>query len=109
MSEVRTTKRKYTRLSPSTWAEVEAQWLLGNVTLTELADAHGVSPRAIQDHMAKRGLTKGSKGAEFAAAVREEIVTLELGDKELTVKRAREVRETAYETRSKLSSSSWLR
>ena len=97
MPETTPTKRKYTRLSPSKWAEIEALWQVGDLTLSELADAHGVSPRAIQDHMSKRGIIKGSKGAEFAEAVREEIVALELGDKDLTANRAREVRETAYE------------
>src|SRR3954447_20292303 len=90
-------KRKYVRLSPSKWAEIEALWQVGDLTLAELANAHGVSSRSIQDHMSKRGIIKGSKGAEFAEAVREEIVALELGDKDLTANRAREVRETAYE------------
>ena len=62
-----------------------------------LADAHGVSPRAIPGSQSKRGIIKGSKGAELAEAVREEIVALELGDKDLTANRARKVRETAYE------------
>src|SRR5215213_7419818 len=97
MPETTPTKRKYTRLSPSRWAEIEALWQVGDLTLAELADAHGVSPRSIQDHMAKRGIIKGTKGAAFAEAVREEIVALELGDKDLTARRAREVRETAYE------------
>ena len=47
--------------------------------------------------MSKHGIIKGSKGAAFAEAVREKMVTLELGDEELTAKRAREVRESAYE------------
>src|SRR3954469_3947734 len=97
MPETTPTKRKYTRLSPSQWAEIEALWQVGDLTLAELAEAHGVSPRAIQDHMSKHGIIKGSKGAEFAEAVREKVATLELGDEELTAKRAREVRETAYE------------
>ena len=89
--------RKYVRLAPSEWSELEGLWAVGDLTLGELAAAYDVSPRAVQDHMAKRGIIKGSKGAEFAEAVREEIVALELGDKDLTANRAREVRETAYE------------
>ena len=65
MPETTPTKRKYTRLSPSKWAEIEALWQVGDLTLSELADAHGVSPRAIQDHMSKRGIIKGSKGADL--------------------------------------------
>jgi hypothetical protein len=97
MPETTPTKRRYTRLSPSKWAEIEALWQVGDLTLAELADAHSVAPRTIQDRMAKHGIIKGSKGAEFAEAVRERIVTLELGDEELTAKRARDVRESAYE------------
>jgi len=46
--------------------------------------------------MAKLGLSKGVRGAEFAEAVREEIVKLELGDKDLTAQRGRELRETTF-------------
>ena len=62
-------KRKYARLSPSSWAEVRASWETGEHTLPELSDRYGVSPRAIQVHFAKHDCKKGAKAAEMAAVV----------------------------------------
>src|SRR5690242_2181708 len=83
-----TRKRKYTRLKPSAWAEIEALWQAGEVTLAELSDRFGVSPRAIQTHAKKHGIIRGEKTAALAAAVREEVLKEELDDKDILVKRA---------------------
>jgi hypothetical protein len=91
-----TEKRKYTRLDPATWAEIEALWQVGEVTLAELSDRYGVSQRALQAHFHKQGITKGEKSAAIATAVKEEIFKEELDDTDLTVKRAKDVREAAY-------------
>ena len=96
MTSEATPKRKYTRLSPSTWAEIEALWQVGEVTLAELSDRYGVSQRALQAHFHKRGITKGEKSAALAATVKEEVLKDELDDPDLTVKRAKDVREAAY-------------
>ena len=90
------TKRRYTRLTESQWAEVRAQWKVGDLSLAELSEAYGVSPRALQLHFAKHGLVKGSEGAAFAAAIEETILRETLPDKDLTARRARDVREAAY-------------
>jgi hypothetical protein len=91
-----TVKRKYTRLTSTTWAEIEALWQVGEVTLAELSERYGVSPRALQAHFHKHGITKGEKSAALAAAVKEEVLKDELDDTDLTVKRAKDVREAAY-------------
>ena len=89
-------KRKYTRLSPSKWAELSAYWEAGNHTLAELSDRYGVSPRAIQSHLSKLGSVKGAKAAEMAAVVQKEIFKEELGDRDTLVFRAKETRESTY-------------
>jgi len=89
-------KRKYTRLAPSTWAEVRALWETGNHDLAELSDRFGVSRRSIQSHVRKHGSAKGSKAAEMAAVVQKEIFKEELGDQETITRRAKETREAAY-------------
>jgi len=79
-----TPKRKYIRLSPSTWAELRAYWESGDHTLAELSDRYGVSPRAIQSHLSKLGSEKGSKAAETLSQTRIEArKLLELSSEEL--------------------------
>jgi hypothetical protein len=89
-------KRKYTRLSPSTWAELRAYWESGDHGLAELSDRYGVSQRAIQSHLKKLGSVKGSKAAEMAAVVKKEIFKGELGSADTLVIRAKETREATY-------------
>src|SRR5450830_74984 len=89
-------KRKYNRLLPSTWAEICALWEIGDVTLPELAERYSVHTRTLQAHFAKHKVEKGSKAAALAISVKEEIYATGLGDKDLTIQRARETREKAY-------------
>jgi DNA-binding transcriptional regulator YdaS (Cro superfamily) len=89
-------KRKYIRLNPATWAEIESLWQVGEVTLAELSDRYGVSQRALQAHFHKHRIVKGEKSAAIAAAVKEEVFKEELDDTDLTVMRAKDVREAAY-------------
>jgi hypothetical protein len=66
-------KRKYTKLSPVTWAEVRALWETGEPTLEELTSRYGVTTRALQSHFEKNKSIKGSKAREIAAAVQKEV------------------------------------
>ena len=64
--------------------------------MVELSEQFGVSTRALQMHFGKHGSVKGAKAAELAAAVKEEVFSEELEDKDLTVKRAKAAREAGY-------------
>src|SRR5665647_3423048 len=90
------TKRKYQRLTPSTWAKICAEWEIGDVTLAELSDRFGVNKRTLQAHFSKHEVVKGTKAAELASAVKEELFKLELDDKDDLTQRAKETRESAY-------------
>jgi AcrR family transcriptional regulator len=90
------TKRKYQRLTPSTWAKICAEWEVGDVTLAELSDRFGVNTRTLQAHFSKQEVVKGSKAAELASAVKEELFKLELDGKDDLTQRAKETRESAY-------------
>jgi hypothetical protein len=90
------TKRKYQRLPPSTWAEICAEWEIGDVTLDELSDRFGVNTRTLQAHFSKHAVVKGSKAAQLASSVKEELFKLELNGKDDLTRRARETREAAY-------------
>jgi lambda repressor-like predicted transcriptional regulator len=89
-------KRKYTKLTPAMWAEIEAHWQTGEVTLAELSEKYGPSPRALQSHFAKAGIVKGEKAAAMAAAVREKVLEEEFGNQDQLVARAKDIRERAY-------------
>ncbi len=89
-------KRHYNRLAPSTWAEICAFWEIGDVTLPDLAERYSVNTRTLQAHFAKHKITKGAKAAALAISVKAEIYSTSLGDKDLTIQRARETREKAY-------------
>ncbi len=91
-----TAKRKYQRLTPSTWAEICAAWEIGDVTLDELSDRFGVNTRTLQAHFSKHAVVKGSKAAELASSVKEELFKQELEGKDDLTHRARETREAAY-------------
>jgi hypothetical protein len=90
------TKRKYQRLAPSTWAKICGEWEVGDVTLAELSDRYGVNTRTLQSHFSKQGVVKGSKAAQLASSVKEELFKLELDGKGDLTQRAKETRETAY-------------
>jgi len=40
-------KRRYVRLSPSTWTEICGLWEVGDVTLLELAERYSVNARTL--------------------------------------------------------------
>lgn len=88
--------RRYTRLSPATWAEIDALWSTGEPTLAELADRYGCTERALQAHFAKNGVTKGSAAKALAGRVTERVLAATLPDEDVTTQRALEVRESAY-------------
>lgn len=96
MSKKTTAKRKYVRTSEPTWAEIEALWETGDVTLAELEVKFQVSRRTLQSRFAKRGVAKGSKAAALAAAVKKAVFDKTLPDEHLTKSRAKDTREAAY-------------
>ena len=95
MSEPSSCKRKYVRLDPSTWSEIEALWETGDTTLEELEARYAVSRRALQSHFAKRKLVKGSKAAALAAVVKKKVFSEVPNADEMTM-RAKATREAAY-------------
>lgn len=86
------TKRKYQRLTPSTWAKICAEWEVGDVPLGELSDRLGVNTRTLQAHFSKHDVIKGPKAAELASAIEEKLFKLELDDKDDLTRRAKETR-----------------
>jgi hypothetical protein len=61
-----------------------------------LAEKYSIHTRTLQAYFAKHKIIKGSKAAALAISVKEKIYSNGLGDKDLTIQRARETREAAY-------------
>ena len=74
VSEITPAKRKYVRLSESTWSEIEGLWEAGDATLPDLETRYSVSRRALQARFAKRKIVKGARAAQMAAAIKEEVL-----------------------------------
>lgn len=97
-----TTKRKYARLTPATWATIEGLWASGSATLPEIAERFGVSARAIQSHMSQRGIGKGSAAEALAAEVRSGVLSRTMGEPDDLVARAAAIREGAVQGAEKV-------
>ena len=102
MSDQKSAKRRYQKLTPAVWAEIEALWATGEPTLAELAHRYGVTTRALQARFSKRGLVKGAAASALAIAVKERVLGQALPDEDDLVRRARDVRETAYSSAVRL-------
>jgi hypothetical protein len=96
-------KSKYARLTTRQWAEAEALWARGEVTLTQLSERYGKDVSAFTKHFRKKGLEKGSKAAEVKekveAAIDREMVT----EAEITAQRVRETKDEHYKMSKALS------
>ena len=89
-------KRKYVKLTSEAWAEIDAQWELGEATLPELADRYGVSTRTLQSHFEKNGVAKGTKGREIALGVKAEIFSRAADNMKDIARLAGESKQRAY-------------
>lgn len=88
--------KKAKRLSPKQWAEAEALWAVGDMTLIQLATKFGISDRAIQRHMTDKGVKKGAKAEEHKKKVSEAVTSAAVDDATITAARIRETKEEHY-------------
>jgi hypothetical protein len=95
-------KRKYSRLSPATWAEIRALWETGEPTLEGLSARYGVTTRTLQSHFAKHGTVKGAEAAKMAAAVRDGVFASDLDDRDTRIQKGRETRWSALANAEKI-------
>lgn len=72
MSDV-DSKEKKIRLSPADWATIEEMWASGTVTLEQLAEQFLVNPSFLSRELSRRGVKKGIKSRELAAAATEKV------------------------------------
>lgn len=96
-------KSKYARLTTRQWAEAEALWARGEVTLTQLSERYGKDVSAFTKHFRKKGLEKGSKAAEVKEKVEAAIDREMVSEAEITAQRVRETKDEHYKMSKVLS------
>lgn len=64
---------KKRRLTPAEWATIEEMWASGSVTLEQLEEQFLVSAPYLSKKLSERGIKKGSRSAELAAAATEKV------------------------------------
>lgn len=84
------------RLAAAQWAEAVALWELGEASLTELSDRYGLARETFSRKFKKLGIVKGSRAAEQADMVRQEIVKSSITDATILAERARATKEEHY-------------
>ncbi len=90
-------KRKTaTVLTPAQWAEAEALWRSGEVTLEDLARRFDIRRETLSRHFARNKVVKGSEAAEHARHVADKLREKALGDRMVIVDRIRETKESHY-------------
>lgn len=91
----------------SVWAEAEALWASGDVTLVELAKKVGVSQTSVSLHMKKRGVTKGEKAKEHSERISKRIAEDVLGESTIVSSRIKETKEEHYKMAKGLARLVW--
>ena len=107
-AETATAERKPTlRLTPKQWAEAEALWASGEVTLPILARKFGVSEQAVFQHMQRKGVKRGEKAEAHAKKVSEEVTRASVDDATVMAARIRETKEEHYKMAAGLAKLAW--
>lgn len=100
-------KPKSKRLTPKQWAEAEALWESGEVTLSDLVAKFHIHKTSFQKRFAERGIKKGAKKEEHARRVAEEVTKAAIDDATVLAARIRETKEEHYKMAASLAKLTW--
>lgn len=96
-----------TRMMPRQWAEAEALWEAGEVTLDDLATKFSKDRSSFVRYFKKHGIVKGSKAAERKEEVKEAVATASIDEATVLANRIRETKEDHYKMASALAKLTW--
>lgn len=102
-----TSGTKKARLTAKQWAEAEALWAAGNITLDGLAAKFKVDRSTFNRHFVKKGIVKGSKQDEQAKAIAAKVAADSVAEATLVAARIRETKEEHYKMSSALAKLTW--
>lgn len=95
------------RLTPRQWAEAEALWESGEVTLIDLATRFKRDKSAFQRYFDKHKIVKGSKAAASKEAVKEAVTSAIVDDATVLANRIRETNEDHYKMSTAMAKLAW--
>ncbi len=95
------------RMTPRQWAEAEALWESGEVTLDDLASRFDKDRSAFVRYFKKHGIAKGSKAAERKEEVKEAVAAAAIDEATVLANRIRETKEDHYKMSSALAKLVW--
>ena len=95
------------RLTPRQWAEAEALWGAGEITLPQLCAKYGLQKSAFTRHFNKIGLKKGDKAKDIRAAAEDAVNKAAKEEAALLAQRIRETKEEHYKMAAGLAKLTW--
>lgn len=96
-----------TRMTPRQWAEAEALWEAGEVTLDDLATRFDKDRSAFVRYFKKHGIVKGSRAAARKEEVKEAVAAAGIDEATVLANRIRETKEDHYKMSSALAKLVW--
>ena len=96
-----------TRMTPRQWAEAEALWESGEVTLDDLAKRFDKDRSAFVRYFKKHGIVKGSRAAARKEEVKEAVAAAGIDEATVLANRIRETKEDHYKMSSALAKLVW--
>ena len=96
-----------TRMTPRQWAEAEALWEAGEVTLDDLATRFDKDRSAFVRYFKKHGIVRGSRAAARKEEVKEAVAAAGIDEATVLANRIRETKEDHYKMSSALAKLVW--
>lgn len=94
-------------LTPKQWAEAEALWGAGEVTLDQLAKRFKKSKSTFEKHFSRRGLKKGFKAEAIQRKITTAVESSIVDDTTVIASRIRETKEEHYKMAAGLAKLTW--
>ncbi len=95
------------RMTPRQWAEAEALWEVGEVTLDDLAKKFSRDRTVFTRYFKKHGIVKGSKAAARKEEVKEAVAAAGIDEATVLASRIRETKEDHYKMASAVAKLAW--
>lgn len=95
------------RMTPKLWAEAEALWESGEVTLDDLAKKFSKSRGTFQRHFKENKIERGSAAEATKAAVKQAVQSSVADDAAILASRIKETREDHYKMSAAISKLVW--
>ena len=97
MSAEKDPREKKSRLTPAEWATIEEMWASGAITLEQISEQFLVHPTFVSRELSKRGIKKGVKSKELAAAATEKVKETLIDIHAQKIRRVAETKDEHYQ------------